>query len=306
MALVLQPQKAASSQPRLIVRLKVPPAFVHDFPSFDGATVPAPAPAVQPPQSRLVIKLKVGSCSMKKTAPATRAFKAVEQQLVDEVQLPVTSCIPPPPHRNVSTLLPPQRPEHKGRHTLVLDMDETLIHAVRIADSAAAATTTATTDRPSINLPTRADFQVKSINSHKVWDVYRRPGVDHFLQAMAASYEVVVFTSAGKSYADPILDELNKVGSPISHRLYKDSCKKRRDRLTNKKSIVKDLRHLGRSLTKVVIVDDRPSLYARNPDNGLCIPPFVGDPSDHELQHLAPYLTEMCQCADVTQAIVGM
>ena len=36
--------------------------------------------------------------------------------------------------------------------------------------------------------------------------VAKRPGVDEFLLEMAKHYEIVLYTSARKEYADPLLD----------------------------------------------------------------------------------------------------
>lgn len=77
-------------------------------------------------------------------------------------------------------------------YTLVLDMDETLVHFD----------------------PRRRMFKA-------------RPHVQNFLKEMSKNWEIVVFTAGLKEYADWILNELDP-DRYISKRLYRDSCTFRR------------------------------------------------------------------------------
>ena len=77
------------------------------------------------------------------------------------------------------------------RYTLVLDMDETLIH-----------------------------FEVKTKTFRQ------RPGVQNFLRDMEKYFEIVIFTAGLKEYADWILDQLDK-SKTISHRLYRDDTREK-------------------------------------------------------------------------------
>ena len=76
-----------------------------------------------------------------------------------------------------------------SRYTLVLDLDETLIH---YKDSE------------------------KSL-------LLIRPGAKEFLKSMSEFFEIVVFTAGMKDYADWVLNILDPEGL-ISHRLYRDHC----------------------------------------------------------------------------------
>ena len=140
---------------------------------------------------------------------------------------------------------------------LVLDMDETLIHSP----------------------PPNHDR------------VIQRPFVHEFLRDMHASFdELVVFTAGTRDYASPILDHLENYqkGSLFSRRFYRDSCSV--DPRTG--LLAKDLRILGTSLDRVWILDNTPSAYALQPDRGIPIPSFEGDPDDRELLKMAPLLKE--------------
>jgi len=87
-------------------------------------------------------------------------------------------------------LLPDLPPSARHVRTLVLDLDDVLIHS-------------AWTRRTG-------------------WRTFKRPGVDDFLKGAAQFYEVVVYTSQLPTYADPILDRLDPHRC-IQYRLYRDS-----------------------------------------------------------------------------------
>ncbi|XP_061342764.1 uncharacterized protein LOC133288938 [Gastrolobium bilobum] len=158
------------------------------------------------------------------------------------------------------SLLPPSL---SNRRTVILDLDETLIHSMATPP------------------PDRFDFVVRPVIDGEPMDFYvlKRPGVDEFLQSLAAKFEVVVFTAAIKEYASLVLDRLDR-NRFISHRLYRDSCRQVDGKL------VKDLSEIGRDLKRVVIVDDNPNSFANQPENAILIQAFVDDPCDRELWKL--------------------
>ena len=91
--------------------------------------------------------------------------------------------------------MPPTR-----NKVLVLDMDETLIHARFLTD-------------PSMEKDDDGDFIV-SIASHsgdqvKI-SVKMRPFLDNCLEHLAKFYEIAVFTAGEQSYADAVLDYLDE------------------------------------------------------------------------------------------------
>eukprot|EP00747_Dinoflagellata_sp_TGD_P084945 gnl/TRDRNA2_/TRDRNA2_162715_c0_seq4.p1 gnl/TRDRNA2_/TRDRNA2_162715_c0~~gnl/TRDRNA2_/TRDRNA2_162715_c0_seq4.p1 ORF type:complete len:263 (-),score=59.51 gnl/TRDRNA2_/TRDRNA2_162715_c0_seq4:84-818(-) len=86
--------------------------------------------------------------------------------------------------------LPPQVGKNIGRKTLVLDMDETLIHS-----------SFRNTHGADIVITVELEGE-----SHHVF-VLKRPGVDEFLVRVAELYEVVVYTASMATYANPLLDK---------------------------------------------------------------------------------------------------
>jgi TFIIF-interacting CTD phosphatase-like protein len=55
-------------------------------------------------------------------------------------------------------------------------------------------------------------------------------------------------------------------------------------------SYVKDLAKLGRDLAKIIIVDNVQSNFQMQPENGISIKTWVGDPNDNELKIMAKML----------------
>ena len=145
--------------------------------------------------------------------------------------------------------LPQMRTDRE--YTLVLDLDETLVHFQEQEDG-------------------RNQFLI-------------RPFAQLFLREMSKYYEVVIFTAALRDYADFILDRLDTHGW-ISHRLY------RRHTYLQGNVYQKDLSRLGRELSRTLIVDNNAENFQLQPDNGIYIKSWYDDPDDKALAQLAPLL----------------
>jgi Dullard-like phosphatase family protein len=166
---------------------------------------------------------------------------------------------PPRPPSDPSN--PPQHaPLDPPRRTLVLDLDETLIHTA---------------------LGT----------AQECWVTHQRPFAVEFLQRMSQYYEIVIFTAGLENYAGPVIDALDRHGT-VTHRLYRGSCAIMSG--TDKRPLyAKDLMLLGRDLARTIIVDNSPESYFLQPENAVPIKPFFGDVQDHELHTLAEFLTHL-------------
>ncbi|KAF9970166.1 hypothetical protein BGZ73_007216 [Actinomortierella ambigua] len=172
-------------------------------------------------------------------------------------------------------LLGPIAPEHKGRKCLVLDLDETLVHS-------------------SFKLIPQADYVVPveiDNQSHNVY-VIKRPGVDTFLKKMGEIFEVVIFTASLSKYADPVLDMLD-IHKVIKHRLFRESC------FNHKGNYVKDLSVIGRDLRNTIIIDNSPASYIFHQTNAVPISSWFNDPHDTELLDLIPFLADLTVVTDV-------
>lgn len=138
--------------------------------------------------------------------------------------------------------LPPINSQ-RYKYTLVVDLDETLVHYVEEE--------------------TKAYVQV-------------RPFADYFLSEMGKYFEIVIFTAAAEDYADLVLKELDKKNN-ISYRLYRKHTEQKNG------VFLKDLSKLGRDITKVCIIDNNRENFDLQPENGLHISSFLGEQNDTEL-----------------------
>ena len=153
---------------------------------------------------------------------------------------------------------PPFLPEldtKRYKYTLVLDLDETLVHYMEEENSAY---------------------------------VQVRPYADYFLKELSKFFEIVLFTAAEEDYTDIVLKELNK-NNYITHIL----CRKYTE--LNNGSYLKDLSKLGRDLSKVVIVDNNKDNFRLQPENGLFISSYFGEQNDNELYLLCGDLMKIIE-----------
>ncbi|KAI9632045.1 NLI interacting factor-like phosphatase-domain-containing protein [Dioszegia hungarica] len=195
--------------------------------------------------------------------------------------------LPPPPPRI--------RPHHTPFHlqkTLILDLDETLIHS---------------TSRPlgygtsggggmlGISLGGLLGGRKSRREGHTVevvlrgrsttYHVYKRPYVDHFLKKAASWYTLVIYTASMPEYADPVIDWLDAGRSLFAKRLYRDSCF-----LQTNGSYIKDLALVEQDLSRVCFMDNSPVSYAWNKANALPIEGWTSDPNDEALLQSLPVL----------------
>ncbi|CAG8643131.1 3210_t:CDS:2 [Rhizophagus irregularis] len=160
--------------------------------------------------------------------------------------------------------------------TLILDLDETLIHS---------------TSRGS-----RADahmIEVMVDNHACLYYVYKRPHVDHFLKKVSEWYKVVIFTASMPEYADPVIDWLDPNKNLICNRFFRQSCTNRNG------AYIKDLTIVEPDLSKVCLVDNSPISYAMQQENGIAIEGWINDPNDEALLDLLPFLDALRFTEDV-------
>lgn len=115
------------------------------------------------------------------------------------------------------------------------------------------------------------------------WRTAKRPGLDYFLGYLSQFYEIVLFTTQPFFTAGPIIEKLDPDRRFIAYTLFRESCR------TVDGKLVKDLNHLNRDLSKVVVVDTNPDSFHLHPQNGILIQPWKGDKADRELVGLIPF-----------------
>ena len=144
------------------------------------------------------------------------------------------------------------------KYTLVLDLDETLIH-----------------------------FKVHQ-NDNNSGILQFRPFISEFLSNIKNYYELIVFTAATEDYANPIIDAIEQKGVKFDYRLYRIHT------IIKGNDFVKDLSRLGRDLSRTIIVDNMEQNYKLQPLNGITIRPFWGkDTNDMALFDLLTILIKI-------------
>ena len=175
-------------------------------------------------------------------------------------------------------------PKAKGdfRKTLVLDLDETLVHS-----------SLTPVENPDfvVNYPGDPDSSIY---------VQVRPGCGEFLHEMAKKYELVLFTASVPEYAEPLLQTIDPNGL-IEHKLFRQHCV-----LSSQDGYdmyVKDLARLDRNLDELIIVDNSPYAYALQPDNAIPVTSWYDHPADRELLAITPVLEKLTYAPKVTEII---
>ena len=239
-------------------------------------------------------KLNSGNQDSEESSERKRSNSQRKYQKAPDIitQVKPNSFIQPPnPHQSAFTptnrsnklnsqkLLLPPKPHNSTKKTLILDLDETLVHS-------------SFTPFEKNDIVLNVDFEGVMYNIY----VLVRPDAELFIKTVAKFYEVVIFTASISKYASPLLDILDKEKN-IKYRLYRDQC-------TFINGIyIKDLKKCNRSLKDLIIVDNSPIAYTFDSDNGLPIKTWLEDPEDKELMKLVPILEFLSKTKDVRKFI---
>ena len=168
---------------------------------------------------------------------------------------------------NITPFLPPI--DSKYKYTLVLDMDETLIH-----------------------------FFFTHINGM----FFVRPFCFDFLNELNDLYEIITFTAGTKDYADMILNQLDINNNIFKYRLYRQHI------TISELNIFKDLDKIGRDLSKTIIIDNLKDNFKMHPNNGIFIKTWTSDINDIQLRDLKKILKDIVKynVDDVREIILKM
>ncbi|KAI7852571.1 NLI interacting factor-like phosphatase-domain-containing protein [Circinella umbellata] len=178
---------------------------------------------------------------------------------------------------------------YKGK-TLVLDLDETLVHSVRLGSYAARQRTVSTSIK-------RKKIEVQDDKQSMLYEVYKRPHVDFFLKTISQWYKVVIFTASMAEYADPVIDWLDQDHNVISQRYFRQSC------IVRNGNFVKDISLAEPDLAKVCLVDNSNAAFGLFQENGIPLPGWISNPNDESLLDLLPLLDALRFTADVRSVL---
>ncbi len=152
---------------------------------------------------------------------------------------------------------------------LVLDLDETLIYSTKS------------------RLSYPEDFMLGE------YCVYKRPGLDKFLEFISQNFSVAIWTSSTEDYAQEVVKNIFPQNYPLQFIYGRSKCTITFLHESNEYIYAKNLsklKHKNYSLEKILIIDDSPEKLKRNYGNHIRVEPFVGAKNDIELYQLIKYL----------------
>ena len=167
-----------------------------------------------------------------------------------------------------------------SKKKLILDLDETLVHSGF----------NPFTRQSDITLQINVDGKFHTIN------VLKRPFVDEFLKEISNFFEIYIFTASMEEYASPVIDLMNK-NNIVKGKFFRQDC------IFSDGLYIKDLYKVSNDLKDVIIIDNNPSSYITNEDNGIPIKTWYEDLNDNELIKLIPLLKYLSNVDDVRNII---
>jgi carboxy-terminal domain RNA polymerase II polypeptide A small phosphatase len=157
--------------------------------------------------------------------------------------------------------------------TLVLDLDETLVHSTSIGDEK--------------SIP--YDFMLLDDDRRIYTPVYKRPFVELFLDMAAQYFEVVLYTASYECYCEPIMSMFSN-HRIIKKRLYNTSI------LNGEKDL--NLTTESNMPCRTIMVDNSPQACVVHHENLYVIKSFYGENPDFELISLLLFLISVADVND--------
>ncbi|KAI0102020.1 NLI interacting factor-like phosphatase-domain-containing protein [Nemania sp. FL0031] len=202
---------------------------------------------------------------------------------------------PAPPRplipRRQPSYVPFEPQDPKQLKTLILDLDETLIHSMSKGGRMGSG------HMVEVRLNTAytgtGGQQMLGPQHPILYYVHKRPHCDEFLRKVCKWFNLVVFTASVQEYADPVIDWLESERKFFSGRYYRQHCTFRHG------AFIKDLSSIEPDLSKVMILDNSPLSYMFHQDNAIPIQGWISDPTDNDLLHLVPFLEGLQYVSDV-------
>jgi len=179
----------------------------------------------------------------------------------------------------------------------VLDLDETLIHTSEI------------TTNYSAQLAKKSDFYF-TIDRQYYW-VIKRPGLDLFLDFVFKYFNVGIWTAGDKEYAKQIsrrilkLPQLQRIKFIYSRQFCHLDTNSKPPMFTKPLAKVFELFPTFQA-QNTIMVDNTFNVMKFNPQNGILIPDFTGNPNDCYLYHLRNLLVKYYQKMPMATPVWGL
>ena len=226
-------------------------------------------PSIKSIKNRTMKNIKIGSKNMNNISKMSLNKSVKIDKINNSIVNDIDNGNNDERNESESVNAPYIRKELDKKFCLVLDIDETLSHMIK--------------------LPFGNYFLV-------------RPGVMDLLKELYNYYEIDIFTAALKHYADNIVNKLDRDNIYISYRLYRCHCT-----YEDGKS-VKKLSLMGRDLNKIVFVDDLKRNAKYNMKNLALVSQWIDNIYDNEIINLKNKLKYIALCGkydeDITKGLI--
>lgn len=226
-------------------------------------------------RKKMNICVAASSSSLSNSHSSIDESRSHDIQQAEATQLNRSKSTPPLSRYFSALLIPAALSCSQTRKSLVLDLDETLVHSQFKL-----------TEHCDLRLEIRVD------EFPAVFYVSKRPYLDFFLRTVAQWYDVIIFTASLQKYGDPLITVLD-TDRVVKRRIFRQDCIKRNG------NFVKDLTIVNPNLADVLIIDNSPAAYSIQPSNAVPIEAWYNDQNDEELLNLLPLLHAIVFLNDV-------
>lgn len=180
-----------------------------------------------------------------------------------------------------------------NKKTLILDLDETLIHSNFDLNP---------TNKERNSKGTILEFTHQ--NEIFTFELFIRPGLQTFLSTMSENFEIFIFTASKQEYADCVIRHIDPDRKFISNCFYREDCIGIKDKI-----FIKDLSIFEkyRDLKNIIMLDNSMYSFVNQLTNGVLINSFYGrgNEEDVELVNVSNYLQNYVKHAEDVRNVNG-